>query len=121
MVLLLMLFRWRAELGLVARKAPQLATVTLADGAPNEVPALAALRDLVRPPDGMIAIELEGAMMVFPQGSDVLVPFWPERIYNDKDLQGDFSHVHATTTPMGFRTLVWLLLRRPAVVGTKPT
>jgi hypothetical protein len=33
--------------------------VALADGATNAVPSLAALRDLVRPPDGMTAIELE--------------------------------------------------------------
>jgi transposase-like protein len=43
-----LLFRWRVQFGLTARKAPQLATVTLADGATNEVPALAALRDLVQ-------------------------------------------------------------------------
>jgi len=48
-----LLFRWRVEFGLTARKAPQLATVALADSATNEVPALAALRDLVRTPDGM--------------------------------------------------------------------
>jgi transposase-like protein len=49
-----LLFRWRVQFGLTARKAPQLATVTLADGATNEVPALAALRDLVQPPDGIV-------------------------------------------------------------------
>jgi transposase-like protein len=66
-----LLFRWRVQFGLTARKAPQLATVTLADGATNEVPALAALRDLVQPPDGMIAIELEDGRRVFaPVGSD---------------------------------------------------
>jgi transposase-like protein len=65
-----MLFRWRVEFGLTARKAPQLATVTLADGATNEVPALAALRDLVRPPDGMTTIELDDGRRVFaPAGS----------------------------------------------------
>ncbi len=36
-------FRWRVEFGLTARKALQLATVELADGAANEPPALAAL------------------------------------------------------------------------------
>lgn len=66
-----MLFRWRVEFGLTARKAPQLATVALADGAANELPALAALRDLVQPPDGMIAIELEDGRRVFaPAGSN---------------------------------------------------
>jgi transposase-like protein len=65
-----MLFRWRVEFGLTARKAPQLATVTLADGTANEVPALAALRDLVRPPDGMTTIELDDGRRVFaPAGS----------------------------------------------------
>jgi transposase-like protein len=33
-----MVFRWRVDFGLIARKAPQLATETLADGAANEVP-----------------------------------------------------------------------------------
>jgi transposase-like protein len=65
-----LLFRWRVQFGLTARKAPQLATVALADGAANEVLALAALRDLVRPPDGMTAIELEDGRRVFaPAGS----------------------------------------------------
>nr|WP_164762577.1 hypothetical protein [Mesorhizobium sp. M7A.F.Ca.MR.245.00.0.0] len=54
-----MAFRWREEFGLTARKAPQLAMVALADGAANELPALAALRDLVQPPDGMVAMELD--------------------------------------------------------------
>ena len=65
-----MVFRWRVEFGLTARKAPQLATVALADGAANEVSALAALRDLVRPPDGMTTIELDDGRRVFaPAGS----------------------------------------------------
>jgi transposase-like protein len=65
-----MVFRWRVDFGLSARKAPQLVTVALADGAANEVPALAALRDLVRPPGGMMAIELENGRRVFaPAGS----------------------------------------------------
>jgi transposase-like protein len=54
-----MVFRWRVQFGLAARKTPQLATVALTKGTANEVPALAALRDLVRPPDGMTAVELE--------------------------------------------------------------
>ncbi len=65
-----MVFRWRVEFGLTARKAPQLATVTLADGAANEPAALAALHDLVKPPDGMMAVELEDGQRVFaPAGS----------------------------------------------------
>lgn len=66
-----MLFRWRAQLGLTARKALQLVTVAVADGATNELPALAALRELVRPSDGMIAIGLEDGRRVFaPAGSN---------------------------------------------------
>jgi transposase-like protein len=60
-----LLFRWRVQFGLTARKAPQLATVAFADDATNEVPALAALRDLVRPPDGMTAIELDEGRRIF--------------------------------------------------------
>ncbi|WP_271599993.1 MULTISPECIES: transposase [unclassified Bradyrhizobium] len=60
-----MVFRWRGEFSLTARKAAQLATVTLADAAENEVPALAALHDLVKPPDDMMAIELEDGQRVF--------------------------------------------------------
>ena len=63
-------FRWRVEFGLTARKALQLATVSLADGAANEPSALAALRDLVRPPDGMMTVELDDGRRVFaPAGS----------------------------------------------------
>jgi len=63
-------FRWRVQFGLAARKAPQLATVTLTDSAANEVPALTALRDLVKPPDGMLEIKLEDGRRVFaPAGS----------------------------------------------------
>jgi transposase-like protein len=65
-----LLFRWRVQFGLTARKAPQLATVALADGAANAVAALATLRDLLRPPNGMTAIELEDGRRVFaPAGS----------------------------------------------------
>jgi transposase-like protein len=66
-----MVFRWRIHFGLTARKTPRLATVALADGAANEPPALAALRDLVRPPDGTMAIELDDRRRVFvPAGSN---------------------------------------------------
>jgi len=65
-----LLFRWRVQFGLTARNAPLLATVALADGATNKVPALAALRDLVRPPNGMTTFELEDGRRVFaPAGS----------------------------------------------------
>ena len=66
-----MVFRSRVDFGLSPRKAPQLVTVALADGAVNELPALAALRDLVRPPDGMMAIEVSDGQRVFvPEGSN---------------------------------------------------
>jgi transposase-like protein len=38
-----MVFRWRVEFWLTARKAPQLATVALADGAANERSSLCAI------------------------------------------------------------------------------
>jgi transposase-like protein len=60
-----LLFRWRVDFGLSARKAPQIVTVALADGAANEPPALAVLRDLVRPPDGMTANEMGDRRRVF--------------------------------------------------------
>jgi transposase-like protein len=64
-----LLFRWRSD-----RSKGTLATVALADGATNEVPALAALRDLVRPPNGMMAIELDDGRRVFvPAGSSPTV------------------------------------------------
>jgi transposase-like protein len=47
------LFRWRVQFGLTACKTPQLATVILADGVVNQVPALSTLRDLAGPLDGM--------------------------------------------------------------------
>jgi transposase-like protein len=66
-----MVFRWRVDFGLTARKAPQLAMVALANGAANEPPALAVVRDLVRPPHGMMAIELDDGRRVFaPEGSN---------------------------------------------------
>jgi hypothetical protein len=60
-----MVFRWRVDFGLSPRKAPQLVTVALANGAANELPALAILRDLVRPPDAVMAIEvaMDGASL----------------------------------------------------------
>ena len=66
-----MVFRWRVDFGLTARKAPQLVTVALAEGTANEPSTLAVLRDLVRPPDGMMAIELDDGRRVFaPEGSN---------------------------------------------------
>ena len=66
-----MVFRWRVDFGLSARKAPQVVTVALSEGAANEPSALTVLRDLVRPPDGMTAIELDDGRRVFaPEGSN---------------------------------------------------
>jgi hypothetical protein len=43
----------------------------LFDGAANEPPALAVLRNLIRPPDGMMTIELDDGRRVFaPEGSN---------------------------------------------------
>ncbi|MER8784294.1 hypothetical protein NKH60_24090 [Mesorhizobium sp. M1006] len=65
-----MAFRWREEFGLTARKALELATVELADEGEDEPSALAALRDLVRPPDGMVAMGLDDGRRVFaPAGA----------------------------------------------------
>jgi hypothetical protein len=58
-----MVFRWRVDVGLSARKAPQLVTVALTNGSANEV-SLAVLRDLVRPPGGTKAIELDDGRRV---------------------------------------------------------
>ena len=58
------------EFGLTARKAPELALVEIADEGETEPPALVALRNLVRPPDGMVAIELDDGRRVFaPAGA----------------------------------------------------
>ncbi|WP_245473635.1 hypothetical protein [Bradyrhizobium zhanjiangense] len=43
--------------------------VALADGAANEPAALTALRDLVKPPDGMTAIALDDGRRVFAPAS----------------------------------------------------
>ena len=60
-----MLFRWRVDFGLSAQKTPQVVTVAFSDGATNEPSAFAVLRDLMRPPDGMMAIELDDGQRVF--------------------------------------------------------
>lgn len=66
-----MVFRWRAELGLGRDARADLAEVTLADGAGDAGSALSALQALVRPPDGMVAVELEDGRRVFaPKGAD---------------------------------------------------
>jgi hypothetical protein len=52
-----MVFRWRVDFSMSARKAPKFVTAALADGAANDLSALAVLRDLWRPPGGMMAID----------------------------------------------------------------
>ncbi len=62
-----MLFRWRVQFGVAQKKRAKLASVMLPDG------ALAArlLRDLVRPPNGMMVVDLPDGRRVFvPDGSD---------------------------------------------------
>jgi len=59
--------------------------VALADGAANDLPALAALRDLVQPPDGMMAIELDdGRRVPAPFGSN---PAAVKRLCGDDELR----------------------------------
>ena len=63
-----LLFRWRVQFGVAQKKRAKLAPVALADGAP----ATRLLRDLVQPPDGMMAIDLPDGRRVFaPAGSDL--------------------------------------------------
>ncbi|MER8782468.1 transposase [Mesorhizobium sp. M1006] len=60
----IMAFRWRVQFGLTARKGPQLGTVALIHAPkPNRRPT--DLRNLVRPPDGMMAVQLDGGRRVF--------------------------------------------------------
>lgn len=62
-----MLFRWRVQFGVVQKKRSKLAPVALGD----ETPATLRLRDLVQPPEGMMAVDLPDGRRVFaPAGSD---------------------------------------------------
>ena len=62
-----MLFRWRVQFGVTQKKRAKLAPVVL----PDDTPATLALQKLVRPPDGMIAVDLpDGRRMFVPEGSD---------------------------------------------------
>lgn len=62
-----MLFRWRASLGFGKGKPARLAAVKMADGQCGTV----VLPDLLRPADGMTAVELGDGRRVFaPEGSD---------------------------------------------------
>lgn len=62
-----MLFRWRVQFGVAQKQRAKLVPVALTDG----TPASLLLRDLVQPPDGMVAVDLADGRRVFaPEGSD---------------------------------------------------
>lgn len=62
-----MLFRWRVQFGVAQKRRARLAPVVLPEG----IPAARALQQLVRPPDGMMAVDLSDGRRVFvPDGSD---------------------------------------------------
>ncbi len=62
-----LLFRWRTQFGIAQKKRSELARVVL----PGDLPAAQDLRDLVRPPEGMMAVDLADGRRVFaPVGSD---------------------------------------------------
>jgi hypothetical protein len=65
------LFRWRAELGFGRDKRAKLGTVKLAASKPGSGSVPLVLHDLIPPPDGMFAVELDDGRRVFaPIGSD---------------------------------------------------
>jgi transposase-like protein len=62
-----LLFRWRVQFGLGQKKRAKLAHVVLADDAAETQ----VLRDLARPPEGMMAVDLADGRRVFaPVGSE---------------------------------------------------
>lgn len=62
-----LLFRWRVQFGIGQKKRAKLAHVVLADNAAETQ----VLRNLVRPPEGMVAVDLSDGGRVFaPVGSD---------------------------------------------------
>jgi transposase-like protein len=62
-----LLFRWRAQFDVAPKKRAKLAPVALAD----DTMAARVLRDLVQPPEGMMAVDLPDGRRVFaPAGSD---------------------------------------------------
>lgn len=65
------LFRWRAELGFGKDKRAKLATIRLTGGKPGSTSQSLVLQDLIPPPEGVSAVELEDGQRVFaPVGSD---------------------------------------------------
>jgi len=66
------LFRWRAELGFSKDSRAKLATIRLTGSKPGSASESLVLQDLIPPPEGMSAVELEDGRRVFaPIGSDV--------------------------------------------------
>ncbi|MFC5327230.1 transposase [Bradyrhizobium oligotrophicum] len=62
-----LLFRWRAQFGIAQGKRSKPARIVL----PDDMPVARALRDLGRPPEAMLAVELHDARPVFaPADSD---------------------------------------------------
>lgn len=62
-----LLFRWRAQFGIAQKKRSKLARVAI----PDDAPAAHVLRGLVRPPEGMVAVDITDGRRVFaPVGSD---------------------------------------------------
>jgi transposase-like protein len=62
-----LLFRWRVQFGVAQKKRARLAPVALAD----DIAAARVLRDLVQPPEGMMAVDLPDGRRVFATaGSD---------------------------------------------------
>jgi transposase-like protein len=62
-----LLFRWSVQFGIAQKTRSKLARVVMSD----DTPAARLLRDLVRPPEGMMAIDLADGRRVFaPIGND---------------------------------------------------
>jgi transposase-like protein len=62
-----LLFRWRVQFGVAQKKRAKLAPVVFAD----DIAAARVLRDLVQPPEGMMAVDLPDGRRVFATaGSD---------------------------------------------------
>lgn len=62
-----LLFRWRVEFGVAQKKRAKLVPVAL----PDDMGPACLLRDLVQPPEGMMAVELADGRRVFaPKDSD---------------------------------------------------
>ncbi len=66
-----MVFRWRVQFGFASRKTAKLATVTREESATGGPSTPVILHDLLRPPTGMMSVDLSDGRRVFaPEGSD---------------------------------------------------